>query len=158
MERYFRTVDGQLVNLMDHIIQQIEKTPNLSIYIGTDSQNSSKKGKRGNRTTYVSVVLFRYGRRGAHFVYSKTHVTKIKDRYTRLSKEAEMTIELAEKITSEIPVKITALEFDFNSRIVTESTRVVAPAVGWAESLGYAAKVKPETLLSIRAADHICKE
>lgn len=155
MDRYFRTVNGELINLMEHILDQVEKNPHLSIYVGTDSQNGTKKRRH---TTYVTVVLFRYGTRGAHFVYLKERVPKIKDRYLRLSGEMERTIELAEMITSEIPIKIEALEFDYNSAVQTESTNLVGPALGWAESLGYKGKVKPDTLLSIRAADEICKE
>lgn len=154
MERYFRKVDGTLVNLIEHILDEVDKNPHLMIYIGTDSQNGTKKR---SATIYVTVVLFRYGTRGAHFIYYKEKVPKIRDRYLRLSGEMERTIALAEMITGEIPIKIEALEFDYNSEVQTESTRLVGPAVGWAESLGYSARVKPETLLSIRAADDICK-
>lgn len=153
MERYFRTTDGQLVNVIDHILAQVEKNPHLSIYIGTDSQNDTKR----RRTTYATVVLFRYGTRGAHFIFLKQTMPIVRDRFTRLFGEAERTIELAEMITGEIPVKIEALEFDYNAKKKTESTKVIPAARGWAEALGYTAHVKPETLLSIRAADHICK-
>jgi predicted RNase H-related nuclease YkuK (DUF458 family) len=137
---------------MEHILAEIEKNPHLCIYIGTDSQNETKR----RRTIYATVVVFRYGTRGAHFVYHKQTVGIIRDRFTRLFGEAEKTIELAEMITGEIPVKIEALEFDYNARKKTESTKVIPAAKGWAESLGYRVNVKPETLLAIRAADHIC--
>jgi predicted RNase H-related nuclease YkuK (DUF458 family) len=154
MERYFRTADGRLINLLEHIIQEVEKNPHLCIYIGTDSQNERKR----RTTVFATVVVFRYGTRGAHFVYLKQKVAIIQDRFTRLFEEAVKTIELAEMITGEIPVKIEALEFDYNAKKKTESTKVIPAARGWAESLGYRVNVKPETLLAIKAADHICRK
>lgn len=151
MERYFRTVHGELVNLHDHIVEQVALNPGLSIYIGTDSQNGKSS------TVFATVVVFRYGTSGAHFVYLKQKVRKLKDRFERLFEEAVKTIDLAEQITRELPVRIEALEFDYNERIKTESTKVIPAARGWAESLGYKVVVKPEGLLAIKAADHVCR-
>jgi hypothetical protein len=161
MERYFRTVNGQLVNIMTHIIEEVERNPQVRIRIGTDSQNTKKS------TEFATVIVFRYGKNGAHYIYLRQRVKKIKDRFTRLFEEAEKTIQLAEMITGELPISIEALEFDYNARLKTESTKVIPAARGWAESLGYRVLVKEDLkpgdtledvgLLAIKAADHICR-
>lgn len=151
MEKYFKMEDGKLVNIVEHTMEQIKLNPNLRIYISTDSQNY------GSKTVYATAVVYRYGQRGAHFVYNKQRMTRIRDNFSRLWKEAEYTIETAQTINAEIPVKIEALEFDYNNKKITKSTNLVASVVGWAQSLGYRALVKPDEMIASKAADHVCR-
>jgi len=151
MDKYFRSESGDLVNIIDHCLEQIRTYPNLQVYIATDSQNY------GSKSVYVTAVVFSYGLRGAHYVYKKERIPRINNIFNRLFKEAEFTIEAAELITSEIPVAIEALEFDFNNKKVTKSTNLVASTVGWAQSLGYKARVKPDEMIAAKAADHLCR-
>lgn len=151
MDKYFRTEEGQLVNVIEHALQQIEAYPNLKIYIATDSQNY------GAKSVYVTAVVFRYGLRGAHYLYKKDRIPRINDIFSRLFKEAELTIEAAELITNEVPISIEALEFDFNNKKVTKSTNLVSSVKGWAQSLGYEARVKPDEMIAAKAADHLCR-
>lgn len=153
MDYYFRTEEGELVNVIDHTISQLATFPdNLRIYIATDSQNY------GGKTVYVTVVVYRYGVRGAHYIYKKDRIPRIRDHFSRLWKEAELTVEVADIITGEIPViSIEALEFDYNNKKVTKSSSLVAATKGWAESLGYKVKVKPDEMIAAKAADHLCR-
>ena len=151
MERYFKTEDGRLVNLIEHTVEQIEKRPDLKIYISTDSQNY------GSRSVYVTAIVYRYGIRGAHYIYLKQRIPRINDVFTRLWKEAEFTIDTASFIQAEMPVQIEALEFDFNNKHVTKSTPLVKAIKGWVESLGIKANMKPEEMIAAKAADHLCR-
>lgn len=150
MTRYFQTEEGRLVNLSDHIIEVVKNNPNTQIYISTDSQNY------GGKTVYAIAVVFRYGLRGAHYVYRKERIPRIRDNFSRLWREAEYTIETAESIRH-LPIKIEALEFDYNNKKVTKSTNLVSSVVGWATSLGYRALVKPDEMIASKAADHVCR-
>lgn len=151
MDRWFRTEQGELVDIVDHCLQEIAKRENLKIYIGTDSQNSA------NKSNYATAIVFRYGQNGCHYVYKKLQVPRIRDHFSRLFKEAELTIETAELITNEIPIKIEALEFDYNNTKKTKSTQVISAATGWAHGLGYKTKVKPDEMIASKAADHLCR-
>jgi predicted RNase H-related nuclease YkuK (DUF458 family) len=151
MERYFKTEEGKLVNLIEHTIEQIEKRPDLKIYIATDSQNY------GYKSVYVTAIVYRYGIRGAHYIYHKQRIPRIQDIFSRLWKEAEFTIETATFLKENMPIQIEALEFDFNNKQITKSTPLVKSIKGWAESLGIKANMKPDEMIAAKAADHLCR-
>jgi len=151
MDKYFRTEEGKLVNIVEHVVEQIQQNPNLKIYIATDSQNY------GSNTVYATAVVFRYGLRGAHFVYRKQRIPRIRDTFSRLWKEAEITIDTAQTINAEVPVQFEALEFDYNNAKITKSTNLVPAITGWVKSLGYNVLVKPDEMIASKAADHICR-
>lgn len=151
MNNYFQTEEGKLINLTDHIVEQVKEHPDVKIHISTDSQNY------GGKTVYAIAVVFRYGLRGAHYVYRRERIPRVRDNFSRLWKEAEYTIETAEFITTNTAVKIEALEFDYNNKKVTKSTNLIGSVTGWAKSMGYNALVKPDDMIAAKAADHVCR-
>lgn len=151
MNRLFKTEDGKSIDLIQHTVEQIEEHPNLKIYIATDSQNY------GHKSVYVTAIVYRYGLRGAHYIYRKDRLPRIQDVFNRLWKEAEFTIEAAEYLKENSPIQIEALEFDFNNRVITKSTPLVKAIKGWAESLGVRACMKPDEMIAAKAADHLCR-
>lgn len=151
MEKYFKTQDGSRVNIIEHTLEQIQKWPNLTIYIGTDSQDY------GKITRFVTCVCYRYGHRGAHFVYMREEVPTIRDLYTRLYQEGVKTVDAALLITEEIPVAIEALEFDYNNFKKTKSTPVIQALSGWVKGLRMNASFKSGEQLATKAADHVCR-
>ena len=151
MDKYFKTEDGKLINLVEHILEQLKLNPALKIYIATDSQNY------GGNSVYVTAIVFRYGTRGAHVVHRKERLPRIRDNFKRLWQEAEYTINTAEMLKQEIPINIEALEFDYNNKKITKSTNLIPSITGWATSLGYKARVKPDEMIAAKAADHYCR-
>lgn len=149
--RVFKKIDGTRVDIIKHTLDIIQKEPNVEIHIGTDSQS------RAYTTKYAVVIAYRYGTRGVHYIYSKERVPRIKDKFTRLLKEAEMTIEVAEWFTSKISSIKPQLDFDFNVDEKHFSQKLVSLAKGWAESLGYKANIKPDNQIATRAADCQCR-
>jgi predicted RNase H-related nuclease YkuK (DUF458 family) len=131
MDKYFRTQQGERVNIVEHTLEQLQKWPNMKIYVGTDSQDERGKGRRKRNTVYVTVVAYRYGHRGAHFVYYREQLPIIRDMYTRLFGEAERTLEAAQLIDSEIPISFEALEFDYNQIPKWASNKLVSAVNGW---------------------------
>jgi len=153
MDKYFRTEDGKIVNVVEHTLEQIEKWPNLKIYIATDSQDSGLESK------YATVVVYRYGKRGAHYIYFKENVPR-RDMFTRLYDEAVRTIETAQLIDSEIPISFAALEFDYNTIPRWASNKLVSSIRGWVKGLNYNAVFKNTTndiMIAAKAADHVCR-
>jgi predicted RNase H-related nuclease YkuK (DUF458 family) len=151
MDNYFRTESNELVNIIDHTLEQIDKYNEVKIYVSTDSQNF------GEHTVYATAIVYRYGLRGAHYIYYKQKVPRIKNTFERLFKEAEFSIETAQALTANMPIAIEAIELDYNSKKITKSTPLVSSTKGWAESLGYKVKVKPDDLIAAKAADHLCR-
>lgn len=151
MEKYFRTEQGERVNIVEHTLDQLKKWPNLKIYIGTDSQDYS------GITRYATAIVYRYGSRGAHYIYYVEDVPRQKDMFVRLYDEAVRTIDTAELIDSEIPVAFEGLEFDYNNIPRFNSNRLLASVRGWVTGLNYKAVFKGGEMIAAKAADHICR-
>lgn len=152
MDRWFVTEEGKKIDVVDHCRSKLFTTEDMRIYLSTDSQN------KGGLSFYSTAVVFRYGTRGCHVISKTTILPRIRDNFSRLFKEAEMTIEIAELISKEIPIKFTALEFDYNNKLKTVSTSVISAAAGWASALGYIVRVKPDEMVASKASDHLCRE
>ena len=154
MDKYFRTEQNKIVNIIEHTLQEIDKWSNLKIYLGTDSQDY------GKITRYVTAIVYRYGKRGAHYIYFKEEVDKLRDMYTRLYAEGSRTKEVAQMIDSEIPISFAALEFDYNQIPKWASNKLIFSIGGWARGLNYNAVFKNEgdnMMIATKAADHICR-
>lgn len=146
MEKYFRTQEGQLVNVIDHTLEQIEKWPNLKIYVGTDSQVYAPDIR------YVTAIVYRYGQRGAHYIFNCDEIPTIKDDFLRLYNEGLRTVEACEMLRNELPIEIEAMEFDFAGVAKTLSTPLVGVFKGYQN-----ARFKGGEMFSTKAADHICR-
>lgn len=151
MKRAFRKVNGDLVDLITHSTNVIKEHPHTKIYVGTDSQN------KGDYTIYVITVAYRYNTRGVHFIYHKEKVPRIKDSFSRLFKEAEFSIEVAEYLRKNSSLKIEAIDMDYNAKKTHKSNIVVNAAKGWAEGLGYKVIIKPGEQIAVRASDLLCR-
>lgn len=154
MDKYFTTEEGKRVNIIEHTLEQLEKWPNLKIYIATDSQD------RAGISRYATAIVYRYGHRGAHYIFFKEEVPRVRDMYSRLYDEAVRTIETAQLIDAEIPIAFEALEFDFNHVPKFNSNRLVSAIGGWVKGLNYRAVFKnsdKDFMIAAKAADHICR-
>jgi predicted RNase H-related nuclease YkuK (DUF458 family) len=148
--KVFRTVDGKVVNVTQHTLDILKKHPNVQIHIGSDSQNF------GGKTSYATVIAFRYNTNGVHYIHNKFKVDKIKDMWSRLWKEAELSIEIAEWLTKKINVNV-QIDMDYNVDENYKSSKLITATKGWANSLGYKVNVKPNNQIATKAADYICR-
>jgi predicted RNase H-related nuclease YkuK (DUF458 family) len=148
--KVFKKTNGEKVNVVEHTLAQLKESPTITIHIGTDSQNI------GNHTVYSTVIAYRFGNRGVHYIVHKQKLPKINDIWTRLWKEAEMSIETAEWLTNQINVNV-QIDMDYNGDEGYKSNRLISAAKGWANSLGYAVNVKPNNQIATRAADYQCR-
>lgn len=153
MEKYFRKEDGNLCNVIEHCIEQLNIHPSLKVYIATDSQVHKKT------IAYATCIVFRYGTNGAHYIYNLDLVPRKRvSMFERLFDEAQRTIDTALMIRDSISLSIEALEFDYNNIKKTESTALIATAKGWALGLGYNPVFKGGQMIAAKAADHICRK
>ena len=148
--RLFKNIKGERIDTVEHTLKILRDYPTVKIHIGSDSQNIGKK------TKYATVIAYRYGSRGVHYILSKKNELLIKDMWTRLWKEAEMSIDIAQWLTHQVSVRV-EIDMDYNSDENFKSSKLISATKGWANSLGYKVNVKPNNQIATKAADYHCK-
>ena len=146
----FRDIKGNQIDPIDHTRKILADNPNVDIHVGTDSQSIAK------HTRYTTVIAYRYGNRGVHYILKKSGMPKIKDLWTRLWKETEMSIDVAEWINHTLNIRA-EIDMDYNEDENFKSNKLVNASRGWANSLGYKVNIKPHGQIATRAADYHCK-
>lgn len=124
-------------------------TNDVSIYIGCDSQNI------GVNTVYGLVVVLHYGNNGGNVLYSRMKVERIRDRFFRLWKEVEMSVEIAQCLEAE-GLRAKYIDIDINPDPRYQSNKVLRSALGLIEASGFEARCKPDALAASSIADYIC--
>ncbi|MEX0812189.1 MAG: ribonuclease H-like YkuK family protein [Chitinophagales bacterium] len=150
MNAFIKMGNSQKIDLAEYICQYRQLHPDVEIYVGCDSQNYSRY------TVYVSTVLFRFYQNGAHVVYKKEKVNKITAIWPRLWGELERSVDLASYIREHCGYSIKQIDLDFNKSPEFPSFKVYKAAVGYAESMGFTAKAKPDLLFATSAANFLC--
>jgi len=148
--KVFKNAQGQNVNVVQHTLNILKSNPTVQIHIGTDSQT------KYSNTLYATVIAYRYGNRGVTFIASKQSFPKINDLWSRLWKEAEMSIQIADWLTSQVNVSV-QIDMDYNEDKFQKSHILINAAKGWANSLGYQVNVKPHVQVATKAADYLIK-
>ena len=146
----FKNIKGDRLDPVQHTIEVLKNYPYAEIHIGTDSQNINKQ------THYTTVIAYRLRTRGVHYIFNKSNRKLITDMWTRLWKEAELSIDVAEWLTQKITLKV-EIDMDYNSDESFKSHKLISAAQGWANSLGYKVNIKPNNQIATRAADYHCK-
>jgi len=147
--------DHHVVNdLFGYIKNMINSKPEIKLYVGTDSQNSRRA------TTYVTVIVLHINEndsgKGAHVLYSKDVLPKMRDRFSRLWGEVERSVEVSSMLRDG-GLTIKNIDLDFNEDPRYNSNTVLRSAVGYVEASGFKARWKPHNAVACRAADSLCK-
>ena len=147
----FRTVDGKPVNPITYTAKMIGGDPFIEVHIGTDSQ------RYGQEIIYVTAIAYRYPNNGVHYIYQKNSIPPTKDNWTRLWRETELSLGIANIISENMPSIKVEIDLDYNDDEFYFSNKLVSAAKGWVTSLGYKANIKPNKQIATRAADYHCK-
>jgi len=148
MEKYFKTIKGDYINIVKHTIEQLNKWPDLKIYISTDSQSHS------NITRYATCIVYRYGTRGAHYVVFKEEVPRFSrndKEFTRLYEEGIRTLAASKIFQDELSI-YPVMEFDYANIKDTLSSKMVGIFKGYTNSV-----FKGGEMIASKAADHECR-
>ena len=143
----FKDIKGNIIDPINHTREIIRKNPFVEVHVGTDSQSLAKI------TQYITVIAYRFGNRGVHYILKKNGVPQIKDLWTRLWKETELSIDIAETIKKSLNV-IPEIDLDYNENENFKSNKLVNASKGLANSLGYKVNIKPHIQIATRAADY----
>jgi predicted RNase H-related nuclease YkuK (DUF458 family) len=139
------------INLISYILKYITEYPETKIYVGSDSQN------RGPETVYCTTIVLRYRQKGGHVLYHKSKVPIVRDFWSRLWRETEMSLETALFITENSPLKVESIDLDFNDDEFKASNKLIAASRGWITSAGFKCTTKPAQQVATRAADHMIR-
>lgn len=148
-----KLTDREPVELAPYLKQYIDQVgkDNVRLYIGCDSQNKS------DWTNYATTVVVHIGTTGCHVLYQRERVRpRINDFWTRLWKEVERSVEVALYLQDN-GIEVDNIDLDLNEDPNMRSNKLVSAAKGYVESLGIKARIKPELLPAIHAADHMIK-
>ena len=150
MLRIFRKTNGKAIDILSYTLKQVNKHPDLKIYVGGDS-----KLKGDGNIVYYTVVAYRYGTRGVHYVYHKDTITHKMTKWNRLMGEVERIMTFATWFCENSPIRLHAIDFDLNQDTRYYSNKLVNLATGWGSSLGIPVHTKPDEVVASKAADHL---
>jgi predicted RNase H-related nuclease YkuK (DUF458 family) len=139
-----------LVSLDTYLSHYLSENPDAQIIIGCDSKN------RDSETVYGLVIVLYKEKKGGHVLYAKQRVSRIRDRWSRLWREVELSVALANELQEKGFPKAKFIDLDLNPDPRFKSNDVVRAAVGLVESMGYEARTKPYSLCASYAADKVC--
>lgn len=149
----FKKFTGEkLENVSDYIKAYLkDHNDPVEIMIGTDSQNKSKT------TTYSTVIVLYTPGHGGHCIFKRWSTPKETVRQTRLLKEVEESLNIAEELVASGCPKPKYIDIDINPNPKYKSNEVYQAAKGWVESMGYEVRFKTIAPLVTSVADWIVK-
>lgn len=148
--KVFKTEEGQVVNAISYSLDILKKNKDVKVYVGTDSQN------RKYDTKFITVIAYRSGHRGVHYIYFVSTEKKFKSKESRLWREVELSVEVAQWLEDR-GIKVFCIDLDLNEKITAGSNNMMAASRGYVIGLGFNCTIKPEEQVATRAADHLVR-
>lgn len=150
----------EIKDLAEYIKEFLRVNPGAKITVGSDSLEYKKS------TGYSTIIAMFYPEwtgkiyehhKGAHLLYYKKVIKHSIDMWSRLWREVEFSMQIADFIEAEVygesDIKHVEIHLDLNPDEKWESNRVLGAAVGMLTGLGYLVKVKPEGWVATHSAD-----
>lgn len=150
-QKFCRLSDHTEVDLIPYVKDILSTHKDVSIYIGTDSQNHKKN------SVFATVIVFHYGNHGGHVLYAKEKTPRFKINSDRLWHEVVNSVEIAQYLKDIGHYKIKFIDLDLNPDPKYQSNQILVAAVGWVTSLGFEARVKSLGPYATVMADLICR-
>ncbi len=151
-ERQFKKFSNrEKIDIIPYIQEYINGHKDVNIWIGTDSQN------RRHNTVYALVICLRIEGKGAHLLYTKFEVPRIKDNRERLIQETWLTIEMAEYIKEQTGIRCEFLDLDLNPDPIYGSNTALSACTGMCNGYGYEFRHKGNDVMTSYAADILVK-
>jgi predicted RNase H-related nuclease YkuK (DUF458 family) len=138
--------------MVDHIQRYLQDDPKAQhkIVIGTDSHTTRQS------TTFVTAVVVHRVGKGARFFFRKEHRKPLFDLRHRIYKETELSLNLVELLNrigmSDLLTRW-PLEIHIDIGQQGETKSLITEIKGWVTSVGYVARIKPESFGASAVAD-----
>jgi len=137
------------------VIDFMGEHPNAEFYIGTDSQNYSRKGKKYCTFT-TCLVAYTLGLGGCA-ILSSERTERISNLRQRLMIEAFRSLEVGWFLNGKIdPAKIITIHLDVNPNLKYKSSKYLPELVGMVAAQGFHCEHKPHSWAATWAADKRC--
>lgn len=178
----WRKFNGEKIpSIEEYVLDYVKNVDkNAKIMVGCDSDNHDR------RTNYAVTVVFynESAKKGAHAVYARYNVPKIKDIITKLWNEAVLVHKVAESLDNALqkinyhykfeknyydgstPEKLVEIHVDLNSNRTTrngyrmtnnKSNKIYNDVMGWLCGEKYKVMGKPYSYVSSSCADKLCR-
>lgn len=95
----FKKFGGTYISdIVEYLREYVEKDPNVTISVGCDSI------QRRRKTVYAVTIMLYNGdiKNGAHVIFFRENITKVRDNFDRLQKESEYALQVAEMLNEEL--------------------------------------------------------
>lgn len=142
----WKTTGLEEFDVISLIKEIISENPKSEVWVGTDSQNG------GVFSWYAATIAIRFPGKGVKCIWDKWKIPKEKNMYTRLMKEVEESINIAEWLKSN-DIILTGIDLDINSLDTAKSQRLLSAARGWCENMGYRVTCKPNEQCAVIFSD-----
>lgn len=153
MNSVWKTPNGNNISY-DELIKQVREHSNNGgqTYVGTDSFVER------NRCVFATAICFHGAKdqKGGQYLYRRTYHDRnqFPVLVTRILAEVQNTVELALRVSGEVPQAQIELHLDISSADAGNGTsRFCKMLTGYAESSGFDYKIKPEAWASQSVAD-----
>ena len=142
---------GEAIDIIKDYINA-EPQEHYDISIGTDSMT------RGSTTFCLAIVIHRV-HKGGIFFYKRGVHTRINNLRQKLEQETQISIEVADYFTNEIPLGNLDVTLQIHMDIGTGGpTRdLIQELEGWISALGYEYEIKPDSYAASSIADRYSK-
>ncbi|MBO8172667.1 MAG: ribonuclease H-like YkuK family protein [Bacillaceae bacterium] len=139
-----------------NIKSYLEQDPKAQykVVIGTDSQTSQKS------TLFVTAFIIHRVGKGARFYFRRHREKPIHDLRYRIYKETEISLKTMEELKAHGITELLAdwpveVHLDIGQR--GDTRKLIQEVVGWVTSVGYIAKIKPNSYGASAVADRFTK-
>lgn len=146
-----RLGDGKEIDISSYVMEYLSKNPKAELFIGCDSHNT------GRLTHYATVIVLHESSKGGHVLYERRSFPKIHEKFTRLFREAEFSVDIAEFLRESGVRRPKYIDLDLNPDPKFGSNTVLRAALGFVSSMGYTPRCKPHGVIASRVADSLCK-
>lgn len=169
----FKQFGGFIIDdIKQYTKNYLEKYPDIEIYVGSDSLNSSRF------TKYVTVICYVHPGHGAHVIFKRYLDNKIKVKkheyakrknltenisfwkqslFPRMWKEVEDSANTALEIKDIVGNKLITVDLDLNPYKEHQSNIAHDAGYGYITSLGFKCRTKPNAFAASCAADFLVK-
>lgn len=148
----YRTYNGTVIDdITVYVSDYIALHPTVEIHLGCDSQREG-----GNIIYGLALCLYVPGH-GGHVVKKKIKVNSNPNRYEKLWREVEISVEAADELGCVIENQQLTIHVDYNSKPNTGSNGLYDAGLGYITGHGYKALGKPNAWASSVVADRVCR-
>lgn len=158
----FKKFGGEhIYDLGQYVRDYVTAHKDVTVYVGSDSEQFMRF------TQYATVVVFRHASNGAHYIFYREKVKRVKDLFTRLWGEVDRVLTVGIYLEKELEgfyqrsnsvEKLVELHLDLNPNPLHKSNIVFNAGVSTLKGYGFRVKCKPEAWAASCAADLICRK